>query len=106
MIKIFEDSVCDVKILDPGTQVWSKTDDSKQWDEQGVVVEHVQPQSYKVRLESGKLVFRNQRNVKKDERREDGSKKFSTNVQENEKDWEDVKCKGKERRSEKTRRKH
>ena len=50
--------------LQPDSMVWIQNDDTRKWDQQGVVVENVRPRTYKIRLENGKIIFRNRRKIR------------------------------------------
>ena len=60
----FDEHAKRLVILQPDSWVWIQNDDTRKWDQQGVVVENVRPRTYKIRLENGKIIFRNRRKIR------------------------------------------
>ena len=54
-----------LKDLLPGILIWIQNDVTRKWDEEGVVVEQTRQRTYKVRLESKKMFYRNRKKIRK-----------------------------------------
>ena len=55
----------DLKDLHPGTLIWIQNDETRKWDQKGIVVEQTRQRTYKVQLDSGKMVYRNRKKIRK-----------------------------------------
>ena len=61
----FDNNAKDLNDLPLGTLVWVQHNDTKRWDEKGVVFAEIRIRTYKIQMESGKLVYRNRKKIRK-----------------------------------------
>ena len=57
----------DLKPLDPSTAVWIQNPETGKWDEEGTVTHQVRNRTYKIELDSGRIVHRNRKRIRKRE---------------------------------------
>ena len=60
----FNQHAKDLNILAPGTPIWIQSNDTNRWDEKGVILDQVRHRTYKIQLESGKVMFRNRKKIR------------------------------------------
>ena len=53
-----------MNILAPGTPIWIQSNDTNRWDEKGLILDQVRHRTYKIQLESGKVMFRNRKKIR------------------------------------------
>lgn len=54
-----------LKELPRGTLIWLQNDESRRWDEKGIVLEKTKDLTYKIQLQTGKFVYRNLKKIRK-----------------------------------------
>ena len=64
---VYDQHSKDLKTLYPHTTVWIQHPETGRWDEEGTVTHQVRNRTYKIELNSGKIVYRNRKRIRKRE---------------------------------------
>ena len=55
----------DLKLMEPGTEIWIQNPDTGQWEDNGKIISKVRKRTYRIELENGRITYRNRKRIRK-----------------------------------------